>query len=67
MKWNHGVRHVILQAAICFHKNILDDVADVHALHNSLVQSKLDHATQRISMPIHQLIDGKGLAILHID
>jgi hypothetical protein len=51
-----------MESSVRFNQHILDHIADIHPLVETLIQSKLNHSTERFTMPIHQCIDGSGLS-----
>jgi alpha-D-ribose 1-methylphosphonate 5-triphosphate synthase subunit PhnL len=54
------------QSPIGFNKYILNDVANINPLHQSLIQPERDHSAQRIAMPIEQFLDRLRLSISDI-
>jgi hypothetical protein len=45
MERDHGIGKIILQSTVGFDEHILDNIANIHALVETLVQSQLDHST----------------------
>ena len=56
------ILHVIGQPLAGFQQDILDDVAGVNPLRDHPIHPQLDHLTQRLAMPLHQLVDGGRFA-----
>ena len=52
-----GIGHVVLQASVGFHKDILNHIADIHPLVEPLVEPELDHPSKRVAVTVHESID----------
>lgn len=57
MEGDDGIGHVVLQASVRFHEDILNYIADVHPLVEPLVEPELDHPSERVAVAVHESID----------
>ena len=64
MKRHHRLFDVILQPAARFPEHVLHHVARVHAAGDGAVHPHVDHLPKRFAVPVHQIVDGRGIAFL---
>jgi len=57
MERHHRICQIVLQTLRRFHQDVLHDIAGIDATSHGLIESHLDHAPNRLPMPIHQAID----------
>ena len=54
------IAQVIGQALAGFKQYVLNDIAGVDAARESLIETRPNHASERLTMPVEQPIDGRG-------
>lgn len=57
---------VIHESTIGFDQHVLDDVAHVEPLHNSLIESDCDHPTQGVTVTAEEFLDRVLLSLADI-
>lgn len=63
----HGrILQVVLQPPVGFDEHILNHVADIHPPLDFLVQPHSHDLAQRLTVPLHQLVHGSFVALLHL-
>jgi hypothetical protein len=63
MKGHGRVFQIIGQAAMCFEKHVLHDVAGIDARRQGRIEAQTDDAPQRLAVNGQQMLDGLGFSL----